>query len=278
VRITHYLYNAFLIEQGDIKIAIDPGSLFLYHFRTTTLIPESEWAGITHILVTHGDPDHYWHLDRIAEASGAAVVCNETMVRDVHGSPLMLGPRSKGLRFNAPIRNVHTISLDETITLDGLEITGIKATHGNLVIKLGPMSKTIKPGPEERIGWGAIGFDVCLGDLRFVNLGDTLLHAKEWASIDEPDVLMIPIGGKVARNTMDEDEALEAVSIIRPSTVIPCHYNCPGLWTKSLNPADDQYFKAEVEKLGFRCVILGNGESTEIAGQQPVRALATPAL
>jgi len=264
MKITHYLYNAFLIEEGNTKVAVDPGGLFLYYFRVTTVIPKSEWDGITHILVTHGDPDHYWHVDRVAKASGAAVVCNKTMVRNVNGNALMLGPRSKGLRFNTRIENVHTIGVDETITLDGLKITGIKATHGDLIIKLGPISKTFKPGPEERIGWGAIGFDVLLGDVRVVNLGDTLLHTTEWQSIVEPDVLMIPIGGKVARNTMDEDEALEAVSAIRPSTVIPCHYNCPGLWTRKLNPADEQYFKRETEKLGSRCVILGSGESVEI--------------
>ena len=264
MKITHYLYNTFLIEEGNKKIAIDPGGLFLYYFRLTTLIPKSEWQGITHILITHGDPDHYWHTDRVAEASGAAVICNRTMVREVDGRTLMLGPRSKGLAFNTPIKNVHTITVDETITLDGLTITGTKATHGELILKLGPISMTVKPGPEERIGWGAIGFNVRIGDVRVVNLGDTLLHAKEWQVIGQPDVLMIPIGGKAAHNTMDEDAALEAVSIIKPTTVIPCHYNCPGLFTRKYNPADDQYFKREAEKLGSRCVILGDRESVEI--------------
>ncbi len=264
MKITHYLYNAFLIEEGNMKIAIDPGGLFLYYFRLTTLIPKSEWEGITHILVTHGDPDHYWHVDRVAEASGAIVVCNKTMVRNVDGKTLMLGPRSKGIEFNTPIKNVHTITVDETITLDGLTITGVKATHGNLIIKFGPISKTLKPGPEERVGWGAIGFNVCLGGVRVVNLGDTLLHAMEWQTIVKPDVLMIPIGGKAIHNTMDEDEALKAVSVMRPATVIPCHYNCPAFFTKNYNPADDQYFKKEAEKLGSGCIILGDGESVEI--------------
>ncbi len=264
LKITHYLYNTFLIEADNLKVAIDPGALFMYLFRFTTLIPKTEWEGITHILVTHGDPDHYWHLDRVAEASGAAVVCHHDMVRDVDGRQLMLGPRSKGLQFNTAIENVHTLDVDETITVDGLDITGVKATHGDLVIRLGPIRATIKPGPEERIGWGAMGFDVRIGDMRLVNLGDTLLHATEWQSIIEPDVLMVPIGGKTAENTMDENEALEAVRTMRPATVIPCHYNCPGLWSKKLNPADDQYFKREVEKLGSKCVLLGDGESLTI--------------
>lgn len=63
---------------------------------------------------------------------------------------------------------------------------------------------------------------------------------------------------------MDEDEALQAVNIIKPDIVIPCHYNCPGLFTRKLNPADDQYFKMEVEKLGAKCIIMGSGESVVI--------------
>ncbi len=247
-----------------MNLAIDPGGLFLYYFRVTTLIPKSAWADITHILITHGDPDHYWHADRVAKASGANVVCNKTMVRNVDGAQLMLGPRSKGLAFDTPIKNVHTIAVDETITLDGLTITGIKATHGKLAIRVGPFSKTLSPGPEERVGFGAIGFDLRLGAKHLVNLGDTLLHTAAWSAIDKPDVLMIPIGGKAVHNTMDEDEALEAVSVMRPATVIPCHYNCPAFFTKKYNPADDQYFKKAAEKLGSRCVILGNGETVEL--------------
>ena len=47
MKITHYLYNAFLIEWADKKIAIDPGALMFYYFKFTTLIPKSEWNDIT---------------------------------------------------------------------------------------------------------------------------------------------------------------------------------------------------------------------------------------
>ncbi|MGI9271748.1 MAG: MBL fold metallo-hydrolase [Woeseiaceae bacterium] len=264
MKITHYLYNAFLIEVDDKKIAIDPGALFLYYFRMTTLFPKSEWEGITHIFITHGDPDHYWHADRVAEASDAAVICNETMLREEGGKTVMLDPRGKGLAFRTVMKNVHPLALDAAIELDGMTIRGIKTTHGSLILKLGPFSKTVTPGPQERIGWGAIGFQIEVNGLSIVNLGDTLLHTTEWASIKNPDVLMIPIGGKFARNTMDEDEALEAVALMRPSTVIPCHYNCPGFFSDRYNPGDDAYFKRKVEELGIRCVILGKGESVEI--------------
>ncbi|MEN8177693.1 MAG: MBL fold metallo-hydrolase [Pseudomonadota bacterium] len=69
MNIKYYGYNAFLIESDGKVIAIDPGNLFFYWFRFTTLFPESEWHRITYIFITHGDPDHYWHADRIAKAS-----------------------------------------------------------------------------------------------------------------------------------------------------------------------------------------------------------------
>ncbi len=264
MKITHYLYNTFIIESGDKKIAIDPGALFFYFFRLTTLIPKSEWKSITHIFVTHGDPDHYWHADRVAKAADASVICNKTMVRNAKGKTLMLGPRDKGLAFTTHFNKLHTISVDETIEIDGMSVTGVKTTHGALTFKLGPLSKTITPGPDERIGWGAIGFKIRLDGKTIVNLGDTLLHADEWKTIKNPDVLMIPIGGKTVHNTMDVEEALQAVKIMRPKLVIPCHYNCPAFFTKKYNPADTEMFKKEVEKTGAKCVILHQEESIDI--------------
>ena len=51
MKIKYYGYNAFLIESGDKKLAIDPGALFFYWFRFTTLIPKTEWESITHIFL-----------------------------------------------------------------------------------------------------------------------------------------------------------------------------------------------------------------------------------
>ena len=264
MKIKHYLYNSFIIESGDKKIAIDPGAE-LYHFKFNTIIPESEWKDITHIFVTHGDPDHYWHTDRVAEASNAPVICNKTMVKNINGKTLILGPRDKGLAFTTPIIKLQTITVDETIQFDGMSITGIKATHGALTFKFGPFSKTMEPGPKERIGWGAIGFEIKFDKMAIVNLGDTLLlNGNKWQKIKSPDVLMIPIGGKAVQNTMDEKEALQAIKTIKPKLVIPCHYNSPGFFNKNLNPADDRMFKKEVEKMGIRCNIMTYGEELTV--------------
>lgn len=264
MKIKHYLYNAFVIESGDKKIAIDPGGLFLYYFRMTTLIPKSEWNDISHIFITHGDPDHYWHMDRVAKASKAAIICNRNMVKNVKGKSLMLGPRSKGLAFTKEMKNVHTLSVNQSVQLDNMTITGLKAEHGPLTLKIGPIIKTKHPGPEERVGWGAIGFKIELNGSTIVNLGDTLLHLEGWQAIKDADFLILPIGGREAHNTMDEIEALQAIKYLKPKVVTPCHYNVPALFNKEYCNADEAMFKIQVEKLGSDCRILKYGDVIEI--------------
>ena len=87
---------------------------------------------------------------------------------------------------------------------------------------------------------------------------------NDWQSIKDADVLMIPIGGKEAHNTMDETEALQVVKELRPKIVIPCHYNLPALFTKEYCKADEAMFKAEVEKLGTDCRIMKYGDAIAV--------------
>ena len=82
--------------------------------------------------------------------------------------------------------------------------------------------------------------------------------------IKNADVLMIPIGGKEAHNTMDENEALRVVKEASPKVVIPCHYNLPALFTKEYCKADEAMFKAEVEKLGTDCRIMKYGDAIAV--------------
>ncbi len=119
MEIKFYDYNTFIIKTGDKKIAIDPGA-DLFFFKFKSLLPKYEWKEITHIFVTHGDPDHHWYTDRVAEISNAAVICNKTMVKEKNGKKPLLGPRDRGLAFTTIIKNLHTISVDETIRLLGL--------------------------------------------------------------------------------------------------------------------------------------------------------------
>ena len=262
MKIRHFLYNAFLIENGNNKIAIDPGQYFSI-FNFSSLIPKTDWNSITHILITHGDPDHHWQSDRVAEASDAPVVCGKDLARVEGGKTLLVDPRGKELTSWVAFKNVYPLDIGESVTLGDLEIEAIKSVHGPIRIPVLWFRIEKQPGPGERVGIGSVGFKITLDGKTIVNLGDSILR-QEWTGL-KPDVLMLPIGGLGDNTwTMDVSDALEAVRLIEPKTVIPCHYNVPFLWIKNIAPADDQLFKREVEKLGVACNIMRYGDEIAI--------------
>ncbi len=262
MKIKHYLYNAFLIEDENTKIAIDPGQN-LWFLKLGSLIPKSEWESITHLLITHGDPDHHWQSDRVAEASCAHVVCGKELTKIENGKTLLVAPRGKELTSWIPFDNAHPLTVGDSITLDGTNIEAVKSVHGPIVVSFFGFKKKQYPGPGERTGLGSMGFKISLGDKTILNLGDSLLQ-KEWVGL-KPDVLMLPIGG-AGENiwTMDVADALEAVKLISPKKVIPCHYNVSFFWIKNINPADDHMFKRKVEKMGIECSIMKYADEIEI--------------
>jgi L-ascorbate metabolism protein UlaG (beta-lactamase superfamily) len=262
VRITHYLYNAFLIEADGAKVAIDPGQN-LWLFRLRRLIPESEWPGVTHLVITHGDPDHHWQSDRVAKASGAHVICGRGLTRVVDGTRLVLAPRGRALTSWVFFDNLHSLEVGDSIELDGVSVEAVKTQHGPIAVPILGFTIRSQPGPEERVGFGSMGFKITVGGTSVVNLGDSVL-LPDWNGLTA-DVLMLPIGGLGNSTwTMDVDEALQAVERIAPAHVIPCHYNVPLFWKRKFAAADDRRFKREVELLGAECTILHCGESLTI--------------
>ncbi|KPK10363.1 MAG: metal-dependent hydrolase [Acidithiobacillales bacterium SG8_45] len=252
--IKHYLYNTFLIEHEDIRLAIDPGqNLWIFNLRT--LIPKKEWPTISHVLVTHGDPDHYWQADRVASTANAPIIMNKTMIKQTGEETRILAPRRGGLKY-LPYRG-KTIALDvgQTVDIGNVRIEGLKAQHGPIEVKILGITKRTDPGPKERTGFGSIGFRITIDGKTFVNVGDSLLQ-EEWSNL-KPDVLMLPIGG-LGNNTwtMDVTDALEAVRMISPKLVIPCHYNVPFFWIRKMAAADDQQFRLGVEKMGIECQVM----------------------
>jgi L-ascorbate metabolism protein UlaG (beta-lactamase superfamily) len=262
MKIRHFLYNSFLIENGKNKIAIDPGQN-LWIFNLSSLIPKTEWKSITHILITHGDPDHHWQSDRVAEASNAPVVCGKELAKVENGETLLVDPRGRGLTSWVPFKNVHPLDIGESVILGDVKIEAVKTVHGPISIPILWFKIKQQPGPAERVGIGSVGFKITLDGKTIVNLGDSILQT-EWAGL-KPDVLMIPIGGPGNNTwTMDVTDALEAVKIIAPKMVIPCHYNVAFFWIKNIASADDQLFKRELEKLGVECSIMRYGDEIEI--------------
>lgn len=289
MRIKHYLYNAFIIEDENVKIAIDPGK-HLGLFKLNSLIPKEEWEDVTHLFVTHGDPDHFAYAIPMAKKSGAKIICGEGLENDF---------------LNENIHNVNKLKTKQTIDLGDIKVNGLKTVHGPLPVKLGfgliqminsmhdvdMCHEEVYLGPIKLIdrtiqmkarthgtikllfglirlekdnvpfAKGNIGFKITIGNKTIINLGDALYN-DTWQNLT-PDVLMIPIGGVVG-NTMDVDDALKAVKLIQPKFVLPMHYNCAFLWQKNINPTDGQYFKTQVEKMGIGCQIMSYGDEIGI--------------
>ena len=258
MKITHYLYNAFLVEEGGVRVAIDPGQ-HLWMFDLRSLIPEDEWPKVTHVVITHGDPDHHWQSDRVANASGAHVVCGIGLTKVQNGETLVVDPRGRALTSWVPFDNLYPLDVGESIELDGVTFEAVRSVHGPIAVPLLGFMIRQKPGPNERVGLGSMGFKITAGGKSIVNLGDSLL-LPDWEGL-RPTVLMLPIGG-FGQNTwtMDVDDALQAVELIDPELVIPCHYSVPFLWKRKFAVADDARFKREVEALGKKCSILGAGD------------------
>ena len=287
MKITHFLYNAFLIEDGDITIAIDPGK-HLWIGKLDSLIPETEWENVTHVLSTHGDPDHFDYAVALTKKANAIAVCGDALTDDFK---------------KENIEQVYKLSVGQSITAGNVTLEGLVAEHGPLPVKLffglihlrnevaqgDKGGKKIFLGPlkiletsevmhvysrgtikvffgliklvKENIDFarGSIGFKITVGEKTIVNLGDTIFK-QQWGKL-KPDVLMIPIGGKEIRNTMDEADALKAIDVMKPKIVIPCHYNCDFLWRRNVNSADDEMFKRKVEEKGIQCHIMKYGDS-----------------
>jgi len=290
MKIKHFWYNAFVIENNKVKIAIDPGQN-LWLFKLGSLIPKSEWKGVTHVLITHGDPDHFDYAVSMAKETGAKVVCGEGLTEDF---------------LSEHVEDVHKIDVGGVVDMEDIKVEGLRVRHGPLPVKLGYGLMEMKNmllershgGQEVFLGpirlqkideamqvhnhgtvkflfglirlekdnvdfaRGEIGLKVTIGDKTVVNLGDTVLQ-EGWEGL-KPDILMIPIGGRVINNTMGEKEALEAVRLMEPKKVIPMHYNCDFLWQRKINPADDQLFKREVEKMGIECTLMKSGDEIVI--------------
>ncbi|MFC2112647.1 MBL fold metallo-hydrolase [Bacteroidota bacterium] len=290
MKIRHYLYNAFTIEEDGLKLAIDPGQN-LYMFNKKSLIPETEWDSITHILVTHGDPDHFAFATPLAKKAGAEVFCGMGLEADFIAEGIM---------------RPHSMIAGETSISNKLKIEGLKVKHGSLPVKMlggavyvkGEVRESDRGGQEVYLAGiriqkiekpmkvfshgtvkllfglirlekdnldfarGSIGYKISMNGKTIVNLGDSLLM-EDWKGL-KPDILMLPIGGGKVPNTMDVQAAIEAVDLISPGLVIPCHYNVPYGLSKNINPTDDVYFKNEVEKRGTKCELLNNGDELVI--------------
>jgi L-ascorbate metabolism protein UlaG (beta-lactamase superfamily) len=201
-------HSCFELIEGDTRVLVDP-----FLTGNPKAAASADEVEPTHILLTHGHPDHYGDIEDIAKRTGVPVVAIAEIANELS---------------DAGVENVSDPNLGGTVKFDWGWVKLVPAWH---------TSTTPKGTPNV-----PAGLLIGIGGKTVYHLGDTALFSdlKLIAHRGNPiDVALMCIGGHY---TMDRLDAVVAAEYVEAGTVIPCHYD-----TFPVIETDAQAFKSEVE-------------------------------
>jgi len=225
-RLTYLGHSAFLVNTAAGDILIDP---FLSGNPSASMGADD--VDPDYILVTHGHADHLGDTIPIAKRTGATVIGPAELITYVAG---------KG------VTKVHPMHIGGNHTFPFGELFLTQALHGSSVTENGHLIYTGNP----------CGFVIKTGERAIYHAGDTgvFLDMELIGRLHPLDVALLPIGGNF---TMGIDDAVEAVKMLTPRTVIPMHYG-----TFPLIAVDPQVFRKKVESsTSAHCTVLEPGQT-----------------
>jgi L-ascorbate metabolism protein UlaG (beta-lactamase superfamily) len=179
-----------------------------------------ELKNIDLILVSHDHFDHLGDAVEIARRTGAQILSVPELSNYL---------KDQGL-------NTIGMNIGGTAEFKGLKITMTQAFHTSS--RGSPVGYVIKGRESSIYHTGDTGL---FGDMKIIG------------ELYKPKISLLPIGGYY---TMGIDEALVAIDLIKPETVIPMHYN-----TFPVIKADVERFKELTAGKGVKCIVLRPGES-----------------
>jgi len=190
VKITWFGHSAFLLE-AEKKVLIDP-----FISGNPAAPCSSEELDPDIIAVTHGHGDHLGDTIEIGARTGCRIISIHEVANYIKSKGVFAENMNKG----------------GTINIEGITFTMTDAIH----------SSSIDASCFSFDGSCLAGFVIGIGGHRIYHAGDTGVFGDMQliGELYEPELALLPIG---SRFTMGIKEAVKAVELIRPGTVIPMH-------------------------------------------------------
>jgi L-ascorbate metabolism protein UlaG (beta-lactamase superfamily) len=190
--ITWFGHNCWSIAAGGKTILVDP---FLDESPTAPVKAAGVKADF--ILQSHGHFDHIADTAAIAKRTGATVVANFEVGQWLHKQ-----------------------GVAEEKIIDMNPGGGIQLPFGHVKLTLAHHSSSM---PDGSYGGVPVGFLIKLAEARVYFACDTALFLDmKLIGAGGLDLAVLPIGD---RFTMGPEDSIDAIKLLNPKRVAPCHYN-----------------------------------------------------
>jgi L-ascorbate metabolism protein UlaG (beta-lactamase superfamily) len=220
--LTFHGHACFSLEADGRHVVIDP---FLTG-NPAADVQVVRLPKVDAVLLSHGHGDHLGDAIPIAKRDGATIVATAELAR-------FCGQRGA---------TVHAMHIGGAHQFPFGRVKLVPAFHGGGVEGDATGQFTTNP----------CGVVVTLGGKSVYHCGDTGLTLEMQLLQGRADVMLVPIGDNY---TMGIEDAVRAVELVKPATVIPMHYN-----TWDVIQADPEQFKRQVGDRA-RVVVLAPGQS-----------------
>ena len=204
--LTWWGHASSTVELAGARVSIDPLLRDrLVHLRRLGPTPPAAAYDADVVLVSHLHRDH---LDL------------PSLRRFAPGVPLVVPRGAEPLLRGIDPARVHAVGPGEQLTLAGLRITVLPATHDG------------RRGPPSRAEGPALGFRVDGGGRSLWYPGDTALR-DDLAAVGRVDLALVPVGGwgpTLGAGHIGPDAAAVAVGRVGAATAVPVHWGTFWPW------------------------------------------------